>query len=160
MADCIVAFDPGATGAVAFYFPDNRHHVAVEDLPLLDKRNLNGAALTVAIERFAPTFAVIEEVSAMKGWGGASGFKFGRNFGTILGIVAGLKIPHQMVRPTKWKTHFGLSSDKALSRRRATELFPALAERFVRVKDDGRAEAALLALYAAETMVCKAREAA
>ena len=38
---------------------------------------------------------------------------------------------------------------KAASRGMATELFPHIADQFRRVKDDGRAEAALIARYGA-----------
>ena len=41
----------------------------------------------------------------------------------------------------------GLPSDKELSRRRAIETWPGSAGMFARKKDDGRAEAALLALW-------------
>jgi crossover junction endodeoxyribonuclease RuvC len=61
------------------------------------------------------------------------------------------QIPHQLVTAAKWKKYFNLSQDKGISRRLASERFPHDAEQFSRVKDDGRAEAALLALYAAET---------
>jgi crossover junction endodeoxyribonuclease RuvC len=43
-----------------------------------------------------------------------------------------------------------LSADKGESRRRATQLFPDYADQWTRVKDDGRAEAALLAFYLAK----------
>ena len=41
----------------------------------------------------------------------------------------------------------GLSADKGVSRRRAIELWPDHRKAFERVKDDGRAEAALLAWW-------------
>jgi crossover junction endodeoxyribonuclease RuvC len=45
-----------------------------------------------------------------------------------------------------------LSSDKDTSRQLAMQRFPDYAEKFVRKKDDGRAEAALIALYGAEVL--------
>jgi len=59
----------------------------------------------------------------------------------------------QYVTPSKWKAHFGLTRDKGVSRGMAMQRFPEYAEKFKRVKDDGRAEAALIALYGQETMV-------
>jgi crossover junction endodeoxyribonuclease RuvC len=56
------------------------------------------------------------------------------------------------VTPAKWKKHFGLNRDKGVSRSKATERFPEYANLFSRVKDDGRAEAALIALYGAEQL--------
>jgi hypothetical protein len=51
------------------------------------------------------------------------------------------------VSPAKWKKALGLSADKGASRRRAIELWPERAQWFARVKDDGRAEAALIAYW-------------
>ena len=57
------------------------------------------------------------------------------------------------VTPAKWKGYFGLSRDKGVSRGLAMQRFPDNASDFGRAKDDGRAEASLLCLYAAENMV-------
>ncbi len=42
----------------------------------------------------------------------------------------------------------GVTADKETSRKRAISLAPMLADRLSRKKDDGRAEAILIALYA------------
>ena len=52
------------------------------------------------------------------------------------------------VWPATWKRSFGLiGQDKGASRAAAARMFPALAKAFSRVKDDGPAEAMLLAYY-------------
>ena len=64
------------------------------------------------------------------------------------------------VTPAVWKRHFGLifpkgtpkAQIKAASRALAQKRFPALADLFKRVKDDGRAEACLIALYGYEAL--------
>ena len=61
-----------------------------------------------------------------------------------------LGLPLERVRPSAWKMAMGLrGKPKAASRGMATELFPDFADQFRRVKDDGRAEAALIARYGA-----------
>jgi crossover junction endodeoxyribonuclease RuvC len=65
--------------------------------------------------------------------------------------VASSFVPTEYVSPQKWKRHFGLTSDKDESRRAASRLLPKSAHLWARVKDDGRAEAALLAIYGART---------
>ena len=94
-----------------------------------------------------PLACWIEDVHSMPRQGVASAFKFGRAFGTVIGVVGGAGIPINYVTPGKWKRALGLSSDKTACRRRAQELWPQQAHLFARVKDDGRAEAALIALY-------------
>lgn len=77
-------------------------------------------------------------------------FNFGRSYGDVRGVVGALDVPLHLVSPSKWKKHFGLTSNKDESRRKAIWTFPAVAERFVLKKHDGRAEAALIALYYSE----------
>lgn len=92
--------------------------------------------------------AVVELVGARPNQGASSGFKFGRGLGAIDGIMAQRRTPITHVTPSVWKKHFGLlGRDKDASRARACELFPSYARLFARVKDDGVAEAALLAKY-------------
>ncbi len=97
--------------------------------------------------------AVVERVSAMPGNGAVSMFNFGRSYGDVRGVIGALDIPLHFVTPQKWKKHFGLTSDKDQSRLRAIRMFPAVADQFKRKKDDGRAEAALIALYGAEVLL-------
>jgi crossover junction endodeoxyribonuclease RuvC len=53
--------------------------------------------------------------------------------------------PVTFVRPQVWTKALGVGSDKGAHREAACRLFPTDAEQFARVKDDGRADAALLA---------------
>jgi len=57
------------------------------------------------------------------------------------------------VTPAVWKKHFKLSKNKGVSRSLACQRFPEAADQFTRVKDDGRAEAGLIALYGAERIL-------
>ena len=69
-----------------------------------------------------------------------------------MGIVAS-KLPIEYVTPRQWKKYFDLTRDKGESRRLAKLCFPNHAHYFKRVKDDGRAEAALIGLYAKENLI-------
>lgn len=99
--------------------------------------------------------AVVEHVHAMPKQGVSSSFNFGEGYGALKMAIAAHYIPVQFITPAIWKKHFGLSSDKGLSRGLASNRFPANAKDFVRIKDDGRAEAALLALYGQEKLMSK-----
>jgi len=74
-------------------------------------------------------------------------FSFGRSFGMIEGILATLQIATTFVPPATWTKGVGRSPGKDASRARAMELFPAHQLMFSRVKDDGRADAALIAYW-------------
>jgi hypothetical protein len=57
-----------------------------------------------------------------------------------------------LARPAVWTKDMKVGSDKSLHRQRATERFPTHAASFARVKDDGRADAALLADWGLRTL--------
>jgi crossover junction endodeoxyribonuclease RuvC len=144
----VMGIDPGISGAVAFYFP-MVNRIAVDDVPVAGGE-INTAELARVVRLHQPSLAVIEKVSAMPGQGVTSMFNFGRSYGDVRGVIGALGVPLHLVTPQKWKRHFGLSSDKDESRLRAIRTFPAAAESFKLKKHDGRAEAALIALYGAE----------
>lgn len=126
---------------------------AIHDMPTFEikgKRKINLSALVSTLDSYLGQikFAVVEEVGAMPGQGVTSMFNFGFSTGLITGVIASQYIPIHTVRPAIWKTLMGLGRDKDESRRRASQLFPQDAPLFSRKKDDGRAEAALLAVFA------------
>lgn len=147
---CILGVDPGASGALCFLFLEPMELISVYDTPVVDGQ-LDAAGFAAQIETLAPSVCIIERVGAMPKQGVSSTFKFGVAFGMAQGVVAAMKIPMHFVTPGKWKKHFGLSADKEEARGRALQYWPSRADLFKRKKDHGRAEAALLAKYYAET---------
>jgi crossover junction endodeoxyribonuclease RuvC len=148
---CILGVDPGITGAIAFYFPETSGRVVALDLPIADGE-ISAPLVADLIRTYAPSLAIIERVSAMPGQGVVSMFNFGRAYGDVRGVIGALSIPVHFATPQKWKRHFRLSSDKEEARALALRLFPSCADHFKRKKDHGRAEAALIARYGAETL--------
>ena len=155
----IIGIDPGLSGAIALLNPYTGG-IEIYDMPTLpnpkgkpetDLREL-GRILRPFSDK-GRNIAVIEKVSAMPGQGVSSMFRFGQNFGAIQMAAAGHGYEIHYVTPTSWKKHFRLSKDKGVSRGLAGDRFPANSHQFTRVKDDGRAEAALLALYGLETIL-------
>jgi crossover junction endodeoxyribonuclease RuvC len=147
---CVLGIDPGLSGAIAFYYP-SFDLVSAEDMPIVCG-DINCAELADRIMQIRPDLAVIEQVGARPGQGVSSMFKFGKVFGQIIGVTVALRIPTHFVTPQKWKKHFSLSSEKEKSRQRALQLWPDCAEHFSKKKHEGRAEAALIALYGAKVV--------
>jgi crossover junction endodeoxyribonuclease RuvC len=141
--------DPGLSGAVAFCFSTHPERVAVFDMPTVDG-DVSGHELARLLQQFNPDFVTIELVASRPGQGVSSVFKFGKAFGTAIGVVNALRLPVHYVSPQRWKKHFRLSSDKEESRRMALDLWPACSEHFARKRDEGRSEAALIARYGVE----------
>ncbi|QOZ34432.1 hypothetical protein [Bradyrhizobium sp. CCBAU 53421] len=151
MTRCILGIDPGASGAIAFYFPDHPERVSVEDMPTA-AGDVDAVNLAKRVAAMAPDLVFLERVNAMPGQGVSSTFKFGRAYGVVLGVIGAATIPLHLVTPAKWKAHLRLSADKEEARALALRLFPACGDHFKRKKDHGRAEAALIARYGAETL--------
>jgi hypothetical protein len=154
----IIAIDPGLTGAIAFY---DGERLAVDDMPVYTVRkatrvNLHDLAAIIANARIMGAYdALVEHVGAMPKQGVASAFNFGFTTGAIHGILAALGMESHTVVPAQWRFGVGLMhlpngdkrDRKAASRARAIELFPDYAHLFARAKDDGRADAALMAWW-------------
>lgn len=159
----ILGIDPGASGALALLRIDAQGRETVDhvfDMPTHSvavngktKRRLDLYQLArwVDLHCSGIEMAVIEDVHSMPGQGVVSVFSFGFAAGAVQQVVACNAIPTLLVSPAKWKQRLGLSADKDGSRRLASMKFPAAAHHWARVKDDGRAEAALLAHYGALT---------
>ena len=153
----ILGVDPGYSGAIARLDPATGI-LEIEDMPVVkDKQgrsDLNLAALgQMMIPRGdGPHVAIIEKVHAMPNQGIASSFRFGEQLGALKMAALGLGYELHLPSPAGWKKHFGLSKKKDTSRGLAIQRFPAHADLFKRVKDDGRAEAALIALFGVETL--------
>lgn len=147
----ILGIDPGLSGAVAFYNPDDPSFVTADDVPVAG-HEIDVATLAQRIARMHPDVCFIERVGAMPKQGVASTFKFGMAFGMVRGVVAAAGIPMHLVTPAMWKKHFRLDSDKEKARALALRLWPS-STCFGRKKDHGRAEAALLARYGAEILI-------
>lgn len=152
----IIGIDPGLTGAIAVHEPV-RDWAQIIDLPTQPKTSGKGQQLDAGVlaamlrgiqATHAPLHAYIERQRPMPKQGTVSVMSLGQTVGVIEGVCASLGIARTYVEPAAWKRKAGLiKQGKGASRQRAAEAFPALAEQFTRARDDGRAEALLIAMY-------------
>lgn len=150
-----IGIDPGVSGAVAI-LDGHGGLVQVFDMPSVEivvggktKRRVSPEMLCAELRLYADQGAVawVEQVGAMPGQGVTSMFAFGEAFGLAKGVLAGLQVRTYTVTPGKWKKTLLVNPGKDGSRSKAAQTWPAHAQEFKRVKDDGRAEAALIAAY-------------
>lgn len=149
-----LGIDPGLSGAIAVLSDGDL--LNVHDVPSVQ---IKAKGRNVDLPQLASIFAEIigghgvpaecwiEEVHAMPKQGVASSFKFGAAFGIVQGMAAAHLMPIRFVSPHHWKTGLRLPKGKDAARGTASRQWPAMTKLFARVKDDGRAEAALIALY-------------
>ncbi len=150
--------DPGFTGALAFYDP-LAMSLKIYDVPTIKIKKPSGGVKTevdmyelariIGLEAEHITSATIEKVTGVANQGVTSIFNFGFSTGVITMAIASYHIPIITVPPATWKRSFLLGSNKGESIERAKELFPAFTHYWKLKKHDGRAEAALIACYAA-----------
>jgi crossover junction endodeoxyribonuclease RuvC len=96
----IIGIDPGATGAWCLLVNGGVHQVAM--LPVIGG-HLDPGVLLNDWRHASPDRFVLEAVHAMPGNSAVSMFKFGRNFGTLLGLIAALAKPLRLATPQAWK---------------------------------------------------------
>jgi crossover junction endodeoxyribonuclease RuvC len=150
----IIGIDPGLSGAVAVL--TGTDSLSVFDMPTMTVERNGKAKRQVSASELAEIIYIMknddchvycERVGAMAGQGVTSVFSFGRSFGMIEGILAAFKLPVTYVAPATWVKAVGRGQGKDASRARAMEIFPNNQTDFKRVKDDGRADAALIAYW-------------
>lgn len=156
----VIAADPGLTGALCLLGEDV---LELYDLPVCGNGQESGSMrnwLDVQVLReqllewsgrheFArvPVHAVLERPVAMPKLPAqtvAAQFDTVGVLRTLLWLTAD-KL--DLVNPREWQKPFGLGGDKAGSRKVASTLYPAAAERLARVKDHNRAESLLIAHF-------------
>jgi crossover junction endodeoxyribonuclease RuvC len=159
-----IGADPGMGGALALYtcYWDGdgvlTSSLDVDDMPSLDingKRTMDMWKLSRLLEQWADQYDVrnsaVERVHAMPKQGVTSAFSFGFSAGALQQAIASAGLPLTLIQPATWKALSGLRGgreNKDMSRQKASQMFPGFAHLWARKKDEGRAEAVLLAHYA------------
>ncbi|NUJ81918.1 hypothetical protein HUN39_18195 [Methylocystis sp. FS] len=150
----ILGIDIGAKGALALLSPTGEL-IEVADMPILrdgpaNRPNVSAPLLASVVYRWQASQAFVEYVGARPKEGPTGAFAFGRSRGIIEGVCAAAGLPVTFLTPPTWKRLIGIPAGKDgakdAARSEAIRRWPSKAELFARVKDDGRAEAALIGL--------------
>lgn len=146
MATIIAAIDPGVKGAIAIF--DGRDLADVMDMPLA--RHVGWAhsipdaiSIRAFFEDEGVGRVIIETIQPRPGNGMSTVAASAVSWGILLGVCHDIRL--EVVTPQKWTKALGVGSDKAAHRSAARNLFGG--NLFDRVKDDGRADAALIGHY-------------
>ena len=152
-----IGIDPGLSGAIARYEPKT-NDLIIHDVPTHELKRNGKAKREVDLHGLARIMddltkdtggsILIEQVGSMPGQGVSSVFAFGKVYGILLGVSAATFVPLDTVTPAVWKKAMGVTASKDGSRAKASSLLPQWSHYWSRAKDDGRAEAALIAFYA------------
>lgn len=168
-----IAMDPGMSGAVSII---EENDVFVFDVPtkvIDEKKDYDIKTMSAILRKYEKeqVICLIENVYSMSAQGVVSVFSFGRGKGIWEGVAHTLGFNVFMVSPQAWKKSFpelinkikpdktkskseqskekrlNKAAAKTRARELASKLYPKLADKFAKVKDDGRAEAILMATH-------------
>jgi crossover junction endodeoxyribonuclease RuvC len=95
--------------------------------------------------------AFVERQQPMPGNGSSSNVTIGAGIGSLLAVLQVTQAPYELVMPATWKRALGLDQDKCRSLDKARALFPQAP--LDRARDNGRAEAMLLAEWGRRRLV-------
>ena len=112
---------------------------------------MNAALLAEIIARWHARSAFVEFVGARPGEGAVGAFAFGRARGVIEGTCGALGVSVKFITAPSWKRRCRDTAGEGRRERRGplrgnSPMAGSGAALFARVKDDGRAEAALIAV--------------
>jgi crossover junction endodeoxyribonuclease RuvC len=154
----ILGIDCGVHGAIARL--DNNGAqlaLAIEDMPTLQIKKRKGQPSQIDVPQlariidemtFGADLIVIEQAQMIPGTGQISQVaQQWKNFGLVYGMAASSFRRIELVQPAQWKRELHCPRDKDGARQRASQLLPQHAGLWRLKKDDGRAEATLIALY-------------
>jgi Holliday junction resolvasome RuvABC endonuclease subunit len=141
----LLGIDPGKKGGIALLNADKPSAVyCVETWVMPDTtRALHDLMAGLPIIKVCG----LEKPFYPKMIGMANAAKIAEAYGVIKGALAWRDIPFREVRPVEWKKSLNVSTDKNVARQRASEFFPDNADQWKLAKEDGRAEAALIAWF-------------
>lgn len=147
----ILGVDPGSDGALSFY---DGTELIIYDMPTYEikkgktvRKKVDFRKLCDIINTNHADHAYVENVSAQFGNGAASAFSFGWACASVENALIACNVPFTYVTPQSWKKSMQCPAEKDGSRMRASQLLPGFASNWDRKKDDGRAEASMIALY-------------
>jgi crossover junction endodeoxyribonuclease RuvC len=153
-----IGIDVGVTGALAA-IDEAGEVVLLKDLPVAvhgSSKWIDGAELLpllfAARKGDLPARVFVEHIHGTPKMGVTTSHSLGLTFGSVLSILQIARLPFEAVVPSKWKRALGLimpgatdHEKKSASLDRARMLFPMAP--LSRQKDNGRAEALLIAHY-------------
>jgi hypothetical protein len=158
----ILSADPGITGAICAY-DTVEGRVQIHDMPVVEKsiatgirRVLDEVEILVLLGLYKDLGSkhfFLEQVNGLPGQSAPRAFNFGWGYGVlrVAALAAGMQL--HTVPPATWKAAMRAPKEKLASIQRASELLPHSAKLWAKGTGDaaqrgGRAEAAMLALYA------------
>lgn len=108
--------DPGSKGAMAV--TDGKGFV---DFILFEKATERDIYLWAERYKSRIRWVLLEQVSAMKGWGVSSTFKFGMSYGAMRMLLTALGVPWETITPVPWMNEMKCRPKKKADKSKMTQ---------------------------------------
>jgi len=151
----VIGIDPGFSGAIVA-MTVHGDVLAVHNMPVTEEGKLrqpDGKALVeiffnAGIERIA--LVALELVHAMPKQGVSSSFRFGVNWGVVLGVLQALALPYELVTPQAWQKAMYASQPRGRSKADVKKTTRAFVDRRwpCQAANEGQADALCIAEWA------------
>ena len=165
MQNTVLGIDPGLNGGLAFIgakcllgegIEQKGNGIHLYRMPTIAGKDYDIQEIKRLLKYYQPDLTIVEQQISMPGQGLSSTLQTGKGFGILLGLLAGMEMPHQVVPAKAWqyKLFTGVSAKldtKAKSEIVAKRIFPTADFRKsdrARVAADGLTDAACIAEYA------------
>lgn len=152
----IVGIDPGQNGAIAALDDDDFLYIYEMPIHLVKNKkeiDVNSLFQILTFLSALTKYSCIESVHSMPKQGVVSTFNFGFNYGILIGVLGAVGMHPIRIEPVTWKSSLRLSRSKTDSLEMAKKIFPKFTKHFKYKKDDGKAEAALMAYFLKKTLL-------
>lgn len=160
----IISIDPGLTGGITILRNVENPIISIYDMPVRIKSKKTqariknivcGKGLANILKNYNPesTKIAVEAANSMRKQqnqyqqGIGTVFSTGHTAGVIQGVCEALDFEIDLIVPRVWKKYLSLGTNKRDSCNLASKLFPEVKEKFKRLKDNNRAESALILYY-------------
>lgn len=163
MIDFVIAIDPGLTGGISI-LKGSTGKLIIHDMPVRIKSKktqarikniVDGHSLAEILKVYPPckTKVALEASNAMRKkqneytQGISTLYSTAHTSGKIEGVLEGLGFSIDLIVPRVWKKYLSLGTNKRDSCNLASKLYPEVKDMFKRLKDNNRAESALILYY-------------
>jgi crossover junction endodeoxyribonuclease RuvC len=155
----VVGIDPGFSGAIAVMNAQGTV-LYLWDMPTSEEgklRHPNGRALQemfLTVGLATVNLVALELVHAMPKQGVSSSFRFGVNWGIVLGVLQALALPYELVTPQSWQKAMYASQPKGRTRADVKKTTRAFVDRRWpgQAANEGQADALCIAEWARRHM--------
>ena len=155
----VIGIDPGFTGAIAV-MTVHGEVLTIWDMPTSEEGKLrqpHGAGLRSIFDQHRGNIALValELVHAMPKQGVASSFRFGVNWGILVGVLQALALPYELVTPQAWQKAMYASQPKGRTKADVKKTTRAFVDRRWPgvAKNEGQADALCIAEWARREIV-------